>query len=554
MKKRLAILAFLLLGGVLVSLAWPPINFLVGPMIGFVPLLLVEQYISSNTKRFRRNQVYWSAFLFFATWFYCGMWWSANAFVPAVLAAVLINSAFFSGVFLLFSQVRKNIGNKIGYLSFVVFLIAWEYIEIIDWDLSWPWLTLGYSLGDHTWAAQWYEFTGSLGGSLWLLLINLAVFKLVLTVVAKREAYLRFRKGLNVFYLIVIPIGISLLLYFNHEEKGAQTEIVVVQPNEDPYKGSFITEQGYNMGSMSRAGKLAWQMRLAAPLISDATSFVLFPESSFPQTVWNDQMDSLPLLIDFYQQAKLLHDVPFLTGVSYSEKFEHDLSKELPFDAHWSNRYKTYYKNHNSALMVNGPGSDSLYNKSLLVIGPERIPWYFVFLQRYMDDFEDDSQGTTVNFNHTIQENRDVFVGKLGKVKIAPIICYESIFGEYVGDYVKNGANVLGIITNDAWWDDTPGYQHHFAYARLRAIETRRAVARSANTGWSGFINQRGDVLLKSEFLKPTALKGKVQLNEELTFYVQHGDFIGRLSIPIAILLLINLFIRVIKKRAKIQV
>jgi apolipoprotein N-acyltransferase len=62
--------------------------------------------------------------------------------------------------------------------------------------------------------------------------------------------------------------------------------------------------------------------------------------------------------------------------------------------------------------------------------------------------------------------------------KIAPAICYESIYGEFMSKYIRNGANLICIITNDGWWKNTPGHKQHMNYARLRAIETRTWVAR----------------------------------------------------------------------------
>ncbi len=76
-----------------------------------------------------------------------------------------------------------------------------------------------------------------------------------------------------------------------------------------------------------------------------------------------------------------------------------------------------------------------------------------------------------------------------------PVICYESIWGEWVAQSVRSGAQFIAIITNDGWWENTSGKDQHLDYAKLRAIETRRWVCRSANTGISAFINQRGDIV-----------------------------------------------------------
>ena len=122
--------------------------------------------------------------------------------------------------------------------------------------------------------------------------------------------------------------------------------------------------------------------------------------------------------------------------------------------------------------------------------------------------------------------------------KIAPVICYESVFGEYITSYVQKGAQLIFIITNDGWWKNTPGYKQHMSFARLRAVETRRSIARSANTGISCYINQRGDVMQPTKWWVEASVKGKLNINSTITFYVKYGDYIARISLFSSILLL----------------
>ena len=82
------------------------------------------------------------------------------------------------------------------------------------------------------------------------------------------------------------------------------------------------------------------------------------------------------------------------------------------------------------------------------------------------------------------------------------------------------------------------------SFARLRAIETRRSIARSANTGISCFINQRGDVVQSTVWWTNTAIKGGLNANDKITFYVTYGDFIGRISLFLSILLILTLIVR----------
>ena len=82
----------------------------------------------------------------------------------------------------------------------------------------------------------------------------------------------------------------------------------------------------------------------------------------------------------------------------------------------------------------------------------------------------------------------------------------------------------------DGWWGDTPGYHQHLSYASLRAIETRRSIARSANTGISALINQRGEILEQTEWWKPAYINGSLNLNNRQTVFVKYGDITGRIA------------------------
>jgi apolipoprotein N-acyltransferase len=151
------------------------------------------------------------------------------------------------------------------------------------------------------------------------------------------------------------------------------------------------------------------------------------------------------------------------------------------------------------------------------------------------------------------QKERSVFKNNINKAKVAPVICYESIYGEFVTDYIKKGANIIFVITNDGWWGDTPGYRQHLSFSKLRAIENRRSIARSANTGISCFINQRGDILQKTQYWEKDVIKGKINLNNKITYYTIHGDFIGRISGFLSLLIITMLIVKTIRKDSFIK-
>ena len=128
-------------------------------------------------------------------------------------------------------------------------------------------------------------------------------------------------------------------------------------------------------------------------------------------------------------------------------------------------------------------------------------------------------------------KERLAFSNPFNKGKMAPIICYESIYGEFTGEYVKKGANFLGIMTNDSWWGVSEGHRQLLSYARLRAIETRREIARAANSGISAHIDARGEIIEDTFYGDKTALFAKINLYDHMTFYTRAGDLLSRFSI-----------------------
>ena len=213
-------------------------------------------------------------------------------------------------------------------------------------------------------------------------------------------------------------------------------------------------------------------------------------------------------------------------NIQYAAVWEKD-RKAWDFETANQLKNNAWYDVYNSVFHFQNNLTDNYYHKSKLVVGVEYMP-YKKYLEPVIGEFLLDFGGTIAT--RGIQKNRTVFVNKKG-IKTAPIVCYESIYGAFVTEYVRNGAQFLSILTNDAWWGKTQGHQQLFSYARLRAIENRRAIARSANTGISGFINTKGEILQSLAYEEQGALTGVVPLNSQLTFYSIYGDYLARWAI-----------------------
>jgi apolipoprotein N-acyltransferase len=197
-------------------------------------------------------------------------------------------------------------------------------------------------------------------------------------------------------------------------------------------------------------------------------------------------------------------------------------------------------------LFIDSTENIQIHHKSKLTPGVENMPSLGIF--KPLENLAINLGGTTGSLG--IEKQPMIFTDEIG-TKVAPIICYESVYGEFVSNYISKGAQAIFVITNDGWWSDSPGHRQHFLFSILRAIETRRSIARSANTGISAFINQRGDVFQKTDYWVPAALRGTINLNDKMTYYTRNGDYIAHISGFISALLLLVAFTQGILKRKK---
>ncbi len=205
-----------------------------------------------------------------------------------------------------------------------------------------------------------------------------------------------------------------------------------------------------------------------------------------------------------------------------------------------------HYDSFNSAIYIDSTGEIRIHHKSKLTPGVEKMP--FSKIMKPLENLAFNLGGTVGSLG--TDRERTVFTRPTDSLKVAPVICYESVFGAYVTQYVRKGANLIFVITNDGWWGNTPGHRQHLTFSKLRAIETRRSIARSANTGISAFIDQRGNIFQATRYWEPAVIRQEINANDRVTFYVKYGDYIARLSAFTAVfLLLIAISFRLRKKQ-----
>lgn len=517
------------ISGLLLTFSWPERGFPLLSVIAFVPLLFLED-IKRKDPVSTRIGVFWMVFPAFFIWNTLTTWWIYNATLIGAVIAVLLNTFCQSLMFWLFHFTRKSLKRgSHGYIALIFFWITFEFIHH-HWDLNWPWMTLGNAFAAYPEWIQWYEYTGAFGGSLWVLILNILVFKALQLTFGPGKLKITSIEWGGIFLLLLAPIVTSYIIYANYEEKKAPIDVVAVQPNFDPY-----TEQ-YEVGSdiaINRGSKLALSKA------DSTTDFFIFPESmvqpNFAESsrIWENDLKDHPTIDQFRSQLIIPYpNARVIAGYSTSKAYMSE--EEITPTAREFTGGSGHYDNFNTAVLITKGTELQLYHKSRLTPGVEMMP--FPWLLKPFGEIALDLGGTLGALG-TDKERTPFFINDT--LKIATIICYESAFGEFVNGFIKNGANAIFVITNDGWWGNTAGHRQHMLFSVIRAIETRRSVARSANTGISCFVNQRGDISERTPYWEQDVIKGTINANDKITFYVQNGDYIARGCVLGAIILLL---------------
>ena len=526
--------AAVLLSVLLLSAGWLGLTGI--PLLtAFVPLLWIAFSYDASRRSWWR--VFGWALLVFTGWNAATVWWIWNATpvgpVAATLASTLLNMIAFMSFYTVLLGGRK----PLAYTLFVAAWIATEYWYTVG-EFSWPWLVLGNGFSHDVWAVQWYEYTGVFGGSLWVLLCNLALFEAWR---ARRSV----RRWLLAACTVVLPMGVSLWIWQTEGAKLAgarspltprpEARVSVIQPDVDCYS--------------KFDGDDARQERNIVDLLSqvpDDAQVILLPETAVPGYYAEPALEELPgsgVARAFWQELadtlRRRHPGALLvaganTTRAYTAAGRTATARRSP--------YGGYYDIFNSAVGLDSAGRTQIHHKGRLVIGVENTPtWIFDVLRFLVIDL-----GGTLGQIGKGQTTQP-FVSQGGPVGTA--ICYEGLYGDFYGGFVRRGARFMAIISNDGWWGDTPGYRHLFTISRLRAVEHRRAIARAANTGISGFISPRGDIGATLGWEERGVLTAQVPLESRITFYTRYGDYIGRIAQYLMLLCLLYYVAYRVKKK-----
>ena len=553
-----------LLTGLLIGLSFPPLPFPFLLWVAWVPLLLAVEQAAAwpgyTGSLWQRSKRYWRMLgylypgflvlnLVGGYWLMLTGWGGLKDPLESVLAAVagslasLVNALFMSLPVLTYLFIRRRLARGLAWAAFIALWLSFEYGHL-RWDLSWSWFNLGNAFAWWPSYIQYYEWTGVLGGSFFVLLSNVLVLRLWLLLreeqtplaeptqglLPRVRRWLRrifgpgtpHRLALGIVGLWVLPWLVAPAFLDSGRavyQPSGYINVRVVQPNIDPYADD---REGVN--DLQRVQQLVALMA-SQPL--DSVDLVVMPETTLPGVI---EESYVPIVWHFEPLRELMRKHPrlsILSGMVSYKVYPRGMGKTVTA-RQWGNDHVDVY---NAAVCL--PDS-VIYHKGMLVPLTERMP-FAEFLHDVLGDLHIDLGGGLGSYG--LPDSVFPLRTRNG-VKVGTMICYESVFGDFSREMVARGAQVGAIVTNDAWWSQTSGYIQHAAYASLRAIEYRRAIARSSNTGISQFVDAQGYPHQQLGWGRQGILDRRLPLYTHQTLFVRWGDWPGRLALLPALVFL----------------
>lgn len=490
------------LSGVLLTLSIPKVDWWPLAWVAFVPVLiaLYDARQPENTKRVYTigltfgfvsgvGKVYWVTETVVS---YGGLGWVLGLFSMAMVALLLASYAL---VFSLFAA-RTNWRNAAFPLLAASLWTALEYLQTYLFT-GFPWELLGYSQHRVLTVIQISRWTGVYGVSFLVLLVNAT---LALYFVGIRDGF-QWRTPVRALgittALMIATVGYGWYALNATHTNETQTPVLRVAVAQ----GNVQQHEKWSAGRLQKTINTYTLLTLDA--LKQKPDLIVFPETAMTFYLEN------PTYQAFTRQVTDLVDavrVPLLTGA-------------LGFDVQKKGEI------YNSAfLLVPKQGVVARYSKSHLVPFGEYIP--FTLLFSWLEKLTLDTGVLTPGDGPTVMDVPG------GELSLGTAICYESIFPDLVRRFVLNGANVLVVITNDAWFGDSSAPRQHFSMAVFRAVENATPVVRAANTGISGYISATGQTFGLTPLNRSTTTIGDLYPRREgPTPYTRFGDVFSWLCV-----------------------
>jgi apolipoprotein N-acyltransferase len=505
--KRNSIILYLLpvFSGVLLALAAIPSKIWYLSFIAFVPLLVASDFALLTKKPFRTFaiQLLITLVVFYG---WVGFWIFRTANLGFIIGfLIVVPFVILVSPYILFIQKGRK------YAS-VYFISAWLTAEFAQnyFQLGSPFFNLGHNPGAAPGLIQWYEYTGAAGGTLWILAVNFLIYSLGKSWFNDRKRIIR--KALTALGVLLIPVAVSLIIFYTYREKGEKAEVLVVHPctdNRDVKYQKNIYELMDIYLAIMREG------------LTPETQYVVLPETAITNAGWVADLNNNLVFDHFRDKTVGYPDLKLITGaITYKAIPEVERIagyKKIP-GIRFSEKYKTWYFTYNSALLVEKSAPVQIRIKDRLVPYQEYAP-YPLLMPRI--------RPVGIDFQFSSHKNNSQVFKSEKSEKTAALLCYELVYSYLFRIAAHKKAELFFVLLNEGWYKDPKVPRQFLQLSSIRAIENRRGIAHSSNMGISAFIDQRGKVIARNESKSPGYLIHEMMMCSKLTLFSLIGNFLG---------------------------
>lgn len=439
------------------------------------------------------------------------------------LLPLLLLSFVLGSFFLLFAYLRESIRRILTIPYSVLDPIVWVSTEYVKTFLftGFPWALVGYSV----WQKETLIQIADIGGVYMISFVIISISGFICDLYEYIKSKLWFQTIFSFFFCMLFLSFTVLYGVYRKEQinsiiqsQGSEIPVVVVQP------------------SIPQDEKWTWEFKEKYLQVNIDLTFsaIDFPYQTvlavWPETGLTFYLEREPDLANKVLELARKNFYIVAGGLGVSEK-------------------KGKQKFYNRAFLIT-QNRIYKYDKTHLVMFGEYIPLRN-FLEKipFIKSIIEDVEKVAGDFT----PGEEVFPIGDDKIKVGVPICFESIFPEISRKFVRDGAKLIAVITNDAWFGYSSGPFQHFSVSAIRAVETRRFVVRSANTGISGAFSPTGKILKQTSLLQRTSFLVKVKLLDIKTFYVKYGDLFSGLCVALSSALYIFSYVLGIRNRNKLR-
>jgi apolipoprotein N-acyltransferase len=500
--------------------AWNIPQFSLILFVALVPLFFFFEKMQQT--RLSRWYIYLlSVFIFKFLWVAGQVYWLKEVTYDTFLASIVTHSLIFSIVqlpaIISFSKTKSQ-------NSFVLFILGWVLYEYLmqNFSLLSPFYILGSALGDYPIVIQNYSVIGIEGGTLWVLLVNYFLFRLVSGFKQKNQLK---KRVVSLVLVVFAPFLLSVVMLFSHESSSIEKmKVAALHTDFNPVNNYYGTHPDVIIDSL-------WNL---SKRVDESTEVLLWPETVVTNLGWmqelqqNIYIDSLQKKIERFASLNLIfganiHTIPV------------DNSDER---LNYSKEYDFYFYVHNMAFSLNSGNAINYRGKEIFVPFQEEVPYVrtFPFLKKLI---------TVVgnpNFYSEYENDLDVHRTVKG-VDYVPLLCYEICYPLFTSKVSKD-IGFIALLGNEHWNTSKKGSRIYFNILRAMAVQNQIPIVKSSNNGISVICGQSGEIIAKKSFDDTGLLKGEICLKERNSFY----SYISGYSYLISLVLYAYFLIRKKKK------